>query len=201
MDYHANQNVTIEIILESDALVLQIFFYTFAVLDSLAILCSLLLFYCFACLPELHREHYAHLTAIYLLISAFLISTIDVPMLLMYFQNYHQIASLKDPNSFCIFWRILDYIFFTINLWLIALFSLERYIMIFFKQVVMRSKKRRFCAYYALVIFMVVFISVWYIYFIRFYPCVEPQSFDFTQVFCGSPCYLVEASEIFVNFD
>lgn len=201
MDYHADLNVTIDTTLEFDALAAQVFFYTLAVLVSLSILCSILLLYYFACLPQFHQQHYAHHTIIYLLVDAFLINTIDVPILLMYLQNYHRIASLKDPNSFCIFWRIFDYSVYSINLWLIALFSLERYIMIFFKQVLMKSKSRRLCAYYGLVIFVVVFIFVWYIYLIRFYPCVQLESLDFTQIFCGVACYQIEANEIFLNFD
>ena len=201
MDYHANLNVTIDTSLEFDARAAQVLFYTFAVLDSLSILCSLLLLYFFACLPQFCQQYYAHHTFIYLLVGAFVTNTIDVPILLMYFQNYHQIASLKDPNAFCIFWRILDYSIYSINLWLTALFSLERYIMIFFKQVVMKSKKRRLCAYYGLAIFVVVSIFVWYIYLIRFYPCVQPESLDFTQIYCGVPCYQVKANEILLNFD
>ena len=182
------------------SLTTQIIFYIFVLLDVPSIICCFLLFYSFLCLPELRQRNDSNLMIIYLLISAFLLNAIDIPLQLPYFQNYHYIVSLKYPKAFCIFWLMYDYSTFALNLWFMALLSLERYLLIFFKSIVTKTKKRRLFLYYGPATVIFLFLIVWYLYLIAFYPCEQTQ-FDYTQVLCGFPCYETSATPALRNFD
>ena len=181
-------------------LVSQIVFYLYLIVDIPSVLCSLILFYYFLHLPELRQQHYAHQIMLYPLFSAFLITAIDIPLILAHLKDKYYITSMKNPESFCIFWIIYDDTLWSINLWMLALLSLERYLLIFFKPLVMKNKKRRFCLYYVPVVVVVPFIFFWNVYLVAMYPCTEIQ-FEFTTILCGAPCYQNEASKILLNFD
>jgi hypothetical protein len=96
------------------------------------------------------------------------------------------------------FWFIYDSGLYGLNLWLMALFGLERYLSIFFKQVIMRNSNRRFIMYYLSAAVITLFIFGWLIYFVVFYPC-EQTEFDFTQIDCSLPCYLIVGSVALQN--
>lgn len=199
MDYDAATNSSSNITTTSTSLPLRVFFYMFLLLDIPSVLCSLSLFYYYFSLPEL-RQHYAHQMIFYLLAIAFLVTAIDMPIILAYLQDNHNIASMKHPDLFCGFWRVYDYCTWSLNLWIMALFSLERYLVIFFKPIVMKNKKRRFFMYYVPVTVAILFAFFWYLYLLVLFPCTDPQ-FDFTQFLCSTPCYAIEASAILRNFD
>lgn len=107
---------------------------------------------------------------------------------------------MKYPNVFCIFWIIFDYAMSSVHLWIIAVLSLERYLLIFFKQSIMNDRKRRCLLCYILVPSIVLFLFSWYLYLVAFYPCEQTQ-FDYTQIICSSSCYQTVAGNAFLNFD
>jgi hypothetical protein len=178
----------------------QVFFYIFVLLDIPSVLCSLLLFYYFIRIPELRNQLQSNQIIIYLLLGSCLVTAVDIPLILPYLQNHYYIESMKYPYLFCVFWSIYDYAMYSLNLWLMALASLERYLLIFFKQLVTKNRKRRFFLYYLPVIVIVLFIVFWYLYLITFYPCPQTQ-FDLTQIICGTPCYIIEGSVTIRNTD
>ena len=200
IDYDNETNASIDTSTGHNPLALHIIFYIFLLLDIPSVLCSFLLFYYFLRPPGRRQPAYSNQMIIYLLISAFLITTIDIPFILPYLQQYYYIASMKYPYTFCVFWLMYDYITWAINLWLMALFSIERYLLIFFKQLVMKTKTRRFFLYYVPVSLIVVFIFCWYLYLVALYPCTQSQ-FDYTQVFCDYSCYESDASAILQDVD
>lgn len=104
---------------------------------------------------------------------------------------------MKYPDSFCTFWILYDYGFYSLNLWLMALFALERYLLIFHKEVVMKNRKRRLFWYYAPVTSIIIFVFSWFMYLVVFYPCT--QMFDFTSVTCGVACYQIFGSALVLN--
>lgn len=175
----------------------QVIFYIFLLLDIPSVLCSLIIFYCFARLPELRQQIQSNQTIIYLLIATFLVNSIDMPLILPYLQNDYYIIPMKYPNSFCTFWIIYDYGFYSLNLWLMALFALERYLLIFHKELVMKNRKRRLLWYYVPVACIIIFVFSWFIYLVVFYPCT--QMFDFTSVTCGVSCYQIFGSVLILN--
>lgn len=81
-----------------------------------------------------------------------------------------------------------------------ALLSAERYLLIFFKPLVMKNKIRCFLLYYFPVVVIFLFFLFWYMYLLMFYPC-EQTHFDFTQIFCAFSCYEIVGSESLRNFD
>ncbi len=178
----------------------QFVFYIFALLDIPSVLCSLLLFYCFARLPELRQQNHSNQIIIYLLVGTFLVTSGDIPLILSYLQNHYFIVSMKYPDSFCIFWTMYDYGMYSVNLWLMALLCLERYLLIFYKQAVMKNRKRRFLLYYVPVTLIILFVFFWYLYLVALYPCAQTQ-FDYTQTVCGFPCYKTVGSVMVQNTD
>ena len=200
MNNGTDANSTIDTNADANSMSTQAFFYLFLFLDIPAVIISLLLFYYFTRLPVLRQHHYSHQMIIYLTTVAFLTNVIDIPMILPYLKNHHYIVWIRHPNAFCTFWIVYDYVMCTLNLWMMALLSFERYLLIFFKQAVMKTKYRRFFVYYILVTMIVLFMLCWNLYVIVLYPCIEYQ-FDYTQILCGLPCYMVKGSEMLRNLD
>ena len=178
----------------------QLVLYILLFLDIPSVLCSLLLFYYFIRLPELRQERYFNPMVIYLLLSAFFISTVDIPLVLRYHQNHYFIVSMENPDSFCVFWIIYDYIMWSLNLWALTLFSLERYLMIFYNRMIMRNRRRRVLLYYVPIILSVVFVIFWNLYLVVLYPCAQTQ-FDYREMLCAFSCYEINASDALLNFD
>jgi hypothetical protein len=199
-DLDNDTNVSTDTTSVSVSLEEQFVFYIFLLLDIPSVLCSLVLFYCFICVPELRQQRHANQMIIYLLVGTFLVTIVDIPLILPYLQNHYYIRFMKYPDSFCVFWVMYDYGMYSLNLWLMALVCLERYLLIFFKQLVMKNKKRRFCLYYVPVTIIILFVVFWYLYLVALYPCAKTQ-FDFTQMVCGFPCYKVVGSVTVLNSD
>jgi hypothetical protein len=199
-DYNTETKSSADAVISSVPVPKQVVFYIFLLLDIPSVLCSLLLFYYFIFLPELRHSRESHQIIIYLLLGSFLVTAIDIPLILPYLQNCYYILSMKYPSSFCIFWIMHDYGMYSINLWLMALVFLERYLLIFFKQTVTKNKRRRFFLYYAPIILIILFVVLWYLYLVVLYPCAQTH-FDFTQILCGFPCYKNVGSETIQNID
>lgn len=178
----------------------QFVFYIFLFLDIPSVFCSLILFYYFVRLPEYHREEYSNQMISYLLFGSFLVISIDIPLMFPYLQNDFYIYSLKHPIEFCMFWTIIDFGMYSTNLWLMALASFERYLRIFFKAILMKTRIRRVCLYYIFPTLAFVCPISWYTYAIVFFPC-DPTIFDLTAVVCGNPCYTYDASPVLLNVD
>ena len=117
-----------------------------------------------------------------------------------YLVNHYFIASMSNPDSFCVFWIIYEYTTYSLNLWLMALLSLERYLAIFFKTVVMENRKRRFFMYYVSAAVIVLSIFFCYIYLVVLYPCAQTQ-FDYTQIACSLSCYQIVGSVLLLNLN
>ncbi|CAF1440214.1 unnamed protein product [Adineta steineri] len=123
-----------------------------------------------------------------------------MPIIIIHLQNCYSIESMKDPYTFCIFWILYDYILYSVNLWLMAFACFERYLSIFFKPFIMKTRKRRFLLYYALIIFIILFVVLWYLYLILIYPYAQ-TSFDYTQMTCGGSCYEFVDDPVIQNID
>ena len=197
-DTEANSTTDANTVVQS--LSTQVFFYLFLFSDIPSLSCSLLLFYFFLRLPELRQQYYSHQMSLYLLSVTFLMNAIDMSLILFYLHDNNYFASRNYPFSFCMFWVIYDYTLWSLILWIVALLSLERYLSIFFKQLVTKNMKRRIIVYYIPVLSIGLFLISWYVYLVIFYPCTQAQ-FDLTQILCGFPCYINEASDILLNFD
>jgi hypothetical protein len=199
-NYDADTNSSTDTVSMSVSIPSQVVFYIFLLLDIPSVLCSLLLFYYFISLRELRDQRHSNKIIIYLLIGSFLVTAVDIPLILPYLQNYYYMKSMKYPYSFCVFWIMYDYGMYSLNLWLMALACLERYLLIFFKQLIMKNRKRRFFLYYVPVTLIILFVIFWYVYLVALYPCTQTQ-FDLTQAVCGFPCYKTVGSVTVQNTD
>ena len=117
-----------------------------------------------------------------LLICNFLITTIELPITLVYLHFGH-----LNPTSFslCLFWIFANYLLFPASFWIMAVASVQRYFLIFHKHLMNTRLK-----HYILIFLPPIFLFIWYIVLIFFYPC--QQQFDYTQAWCLSACYLYE---------
>ncbi|UJR12127.1 hypothetical protein I4U23_016304 [Adineta vaga] len=178
----------------------KIGFYIFLLIDIPSILCSLLLFYYFIHLREqLHQNRFNQII-IYLLFSSFLTNTIDVPLIIIHFYNYQYVESLNNPNTYCIFWQLCDYIFYSLNLWLMALACFERYLMIFSQRIITTNQWLLVLLYYVSVFSITIFCFLWYIYLVFLYPC-EQNSFVYTENICSASCYETVDDAMIQNID
>lgn len=195
-----NNNSEVNNVEVSPSLPNQIVFYIFLLLDIPSVLCSFILFYYLIGLRAIGQQRYSNHTIIYLLLGSFIVTSFDIPLILPYLQNDYYIQSMKYPNSFCVFWVMLDYGMYSVNLWLMSYACLERYLLIFFKELIMRTNKRRFMMYYVPVIMIYLFDIFWYLYLVALYPCDKSQ-FDYTQTVCGFPCYKIVATPTIITID
>lgn len=193
MNEYININSTSDLFIAPTSIAARIVFYIFLILDIPSILCSVLLVYYFIRLPEFRHRHHSNVTLICLLLGSFLVTAIDIPLILPYLQNRHYVNSMRYPRTFCIFWTIYDYGMYSLNLWLVTLICLERYLFIFFKEFIRKIRRICFLISYIPVTLIVLSVAFWYLYLVAFYPCIQSQ-FDFTEIFCGFPCYKVASS-------
>lgn len=94
---------------DSPALPTQVVFYVFLLLDFPSIACSLLLFIYLMSARDPRHQHHSNPTISYLLVGSFLVTTVDLPLILPYLQRHYFVASMKNPNSFCVFRIMHDY--------------------------------------------------------------------------------------------
>jgi hypothetical protein len=178
----------------------HVLFFVFLLLDISSILCSLILFYYFFFrLPQLRKKLANHIL-ICLLISCFLVTTIDVPLKISYFYDTEYVSLLNNRYYFCVFWILYDYTLYAMNLWLLAFASLERYFLIFYRGIILKTKIRRLFSHYLPILVLILFCFIWYLCLVVFYPCEQTQ-FDYTQTDCGGSCYLYVGSSSLLNAD
>ena len=123
-------------------------------------------------------------TIFLILVFSFLQASIEHPILFAYW--HHDQASIQT-DAFCKFWATLEFYFNGTILMLLSFASLQRYLFIFHRNLVLRHP---LLLHYLPMIFFVVYPFVLYTGLIHFYPCVN--QFDVTMMVCGGPCYLYE---------
>ncbi|CAF1419839.1 unnamed protein product [Adineta steineri] len=88
----------------------------------------------------------------------------------------------------CQVWWLFDYGFYNTSVVILAWSSFQRHILIFHSNLVSTKRKRLFIHYLPLT-FILVYLTIFYIYVIFFPPC--ENQYDFTSAVCGDyPCYL-----------
>ncbi|UJR37592.1 hypothetical protein I4U23_030290 [Adineta vaga] len=169
----------------------EILFYLLTTLVIPSILCFIFIFYNFIRLPQL-RGKSTNLSIICLLIINFIHILIDLP-----FRSYFLFTSevLFRKPLFCLFWTWSDVILTTIDLFIMAFASIERYIFVF-HHIVLRKHHRLF---YQLPIAICCAIpTIWYTVLIFGYPCQNSFSYFIFQ--CGTICYLTD-SQVFNHIE
>jgi hypothetical protein len=152
-------------------------FVVFLLLDIPSVLCSLFIFFYFLREQQLRRwqnHAFASLT-----ICNFLITTIEVPLTLTYFRT----------GRVCFYWIFANYTLSGFSLYLMAVASLERYILIFWSRQLHRTALRRRLVHYIPLVVPMAFVTIWYTALLVLRPCSTNTGFDYTSFVCGGACY------------
>ncbi|CAF0816668.1 unnamed protein product [Adineta steineri] len=155
----------------------------FIILTSLlgpSIVCTLFLFYQFLQLPPLRHKPRNYLV-ICLLIMNFIQEIIELPPRLYFLYN----GTVIFPNThFCDFWNWCQYTLVSINLLIMALTSIDRYLLIFNHiflsqhTILLRQIPLLLC---------ILFPSIFYIIGIYGIPC--KNIYNYNTIGCGLPCF------------
>lgn len=108
--------------------------------------------------------------------------SIELPVTFSYLYRGRLVPS---TYHFCLYWIFVDYLLFSYNLWITAVASIQRYILIYHKNFMNARAK-----HYTPIILVLIFFLIWYVVLIFFYQC--EQQFDYTQTWCAGPCYLYQ---------
>ncbi|CAF1306442.1 unnamed protein product [Adineta steineri] len=159
----------------------------FTILVSLfppSILCFGFVFYNFMSLRQL-RINPINRFLMTLLIFNFLQIIVDFPFRLYYLSKQN---TLIQNTFFCLLWNWYDSILTTINLFIMAIGSIERYIFIF----QLTFFRRHSFSFFILSMFICILIpTAWYTGLIFAYPCTN--SLSYTRLQCGELCYLTKS--------
>ena len=104
-------------------------FVVFLLLDVPSVLCSLFIFFCF--LREQRLRRWQNHAFVSLTVCNFLITATELPITLAFLRTGH-VQATRD--SFCYYWIFLNYALSGVSLYLMAVASLERYILIFWSR-------------------------------------------------------------------
>lgn len=98
---------------------------------------------------------------------------------------------LIQTYSFCIFWNIYNFSLVGIGLFALAYGCIERYLLIYHR---VFFNKHLLLLHYIPFSLCVIYPTVFYIYVVAIYPCVN--SFSYEHALCGRPCYEYEVSSM-----
>ncbi|CAF1332533.1 unnamed protein product [Adineta ricciae] len=157
-------------------------FHCLLVFQILSILCSAIIFISFGRMRELRAKQHNHIV-ICLLVCNFLIISIELPVTLIYI-HFGQLIPSSD--KLCLYWIFTNYFLFTTSIWLTAVASIQRHILIFHAHLMNSHIK-----HYTPIILLPISLCIWYIVLIFFYSC--EQHFDYTQPWCIGPCYTFQS--------
>ena len=161
-------------------------FSVLLVLEIPSLLCSVFIFFCYAHERELRR--WQNHGFILISVCNFLITAAELPSTLSFFRTGYPLSSTA---SFCFYWIFVNYTLTGISLHLMAVASMERYILIFWTRYFHRTALHRQLAHYLPLVITLTFAFVWYTVIIFFHPCPPNAEFDYSSFVCGGACYQI----------
>lgn len=160
-----------------------IVFWIFIVIFIPSIFCFCFIFIQIIRKRILKRHIHSHIIFV-ILVCNFLQVSMEHPIFFSYLYNG---TSIVKSDSFCIFWSCLEFFFNGTILMLMCYGSIERYLLIFHRNMV---HQHLILLHYIPILFFIAYPLILYIILICFYPCMN--SFDYAVNTCGGPCYLFE---------
>ncbi|CAF0756442.1 unnamed protein product [Adineta steineri] len=103
---------------------------------------------------------------------------------------------LPQTVSFCHFWQYVDYTSNGCIIWCNAIFTIERYILVFYPHY-LRSKRQKIILHYLPIFISNLYLIIFYIYSILIFPCENSNEYD--RELCGNAC--IDASWSLSTFD
>lgn len=178
-----NPNIT-DLIPIYDRNVLLILFVLLLILDIASIFCTLfILIFFFANWHSLMGK-VLHNHAIFLLmVVSFLYITLDLPLTVNHYRvGYDSIRT----KSFCLWWYWIDYSLVVSSLFLTAIASLQRHVLVFHTRWLHDFRKR--CLLHVCpLLFCLIYPPVFYLIFLFFYRCTKLAEYGSSN--CPPPCY------------
>ncbi|CAF3396378.1 unnamed protein product [Rotaria socialis] len=148
-----------------------------------SLICFLVIFYYFIRLRKtLLFDRINHHVILCILISDFLLVTTELPFSL----NYLSLGYVQS-TKICLFWAFWDYYLETNTLFLTMYAAIERYILIFHKECIMKNK---LFFHYIPLGFVCFYTFGTKVYLVPLFPCKPNYSYDLAAFVCGGPCYL-----------
>ena len=160
-----------------------ILLYTFSVMTACSILCYLFVIYHFCRNPTIRQALNNH--AVFLMLIVYgLQAVLNTPLHLDAFR----IGYFWPPYlGYCFLIYMADYVIYEIALLLMVWASIERHILIF-HPTLFNTRTKRLIGHYGPMVFAFVYPTVYYTYFILFYPC--DSYYDITTYHCFAACFL-----------
>jgi len=93
--------------------------------------------------------------------------------------------ALSETELFCNIWQILDSIFTACIIWCKALFTVERYVLVFYPYY-LRSQRQKLIFHYIPIILIGLYLNLFYIFVNVLLPC--DRKLKFNQHLCGDQC-------------
>ncbi|CAF1299750.1 unnamed protein product [Adineta ricciae] len=90
-----------------------------------------------------------------------------------------------QTKQFCRYWKYIDYITTGCTIWCNAIFTIERYLLVFYPQY-LRSQRQKLILHYLPIILAHFYIIIFYLYTICIRSC--DVLVDFTEHLCGDDC-------------
>ncbi|CAF3771529.1 unnamed protein product [Rotaria socialis] len=145
--------------------------------------CFLVIFYYFIQLrKKLLFDRINHHVILCILISDFLLITTELPFSLSYLS-----FGYMQSTKICLFWTFWDYYLQAATLFLTMYAAIERYLLVFHRQCIMKNK---LFFHYIPLGFVCCYSFGIYLYFIPLFSCKPNYSYDLAAFVCGGPCYL-----------
>ena len=173
------QEATASISLEQ-RMITMVLLITFAVPS---LICFSLVFYHFFRLRKtLLFDRINHHVILCILISDFLLIATELPFSLRFLSSGY-----VSTTKVCLFWIFWDYILEATSLFLTMYASVERYLLVFHKQLIMKHK---ILFHYIPLGFFCFYTFGLYTYLVLLFPCEGNYRYDLAAFVCGGACYL-----------
>ncbi|CAF1295914.1 unnamed protein product [Rotaria magnacalcarata] len=159
-------------------------FWILLLFDIPSTICAFFVFFCILIDHKLRSAIKNHILII-LLIFGLASQLIDVPFYLNFIIHSGVVPA---QHWTCLLWWFVDIGMYNGGAMLMLLVALERHIIIFHDQWLL-TRKRRIFVHYIPLLFILLYIFIFYIYNIYYFPC--ENAYDYTLPYCSTyPCYL-----------
>ena len=160
-----------------------ILLYIFSIMMVVSLLCYMFVFYYFWRIQSIRQALNNHVVFILLIVYG-VQTVLDTPFHLDYFR----LGYYWPPYvGYCFLVFMADYVLYEIALLLMVWASIERHILIF-NPSLFNTRRRRIIGHYSPMVFAFVYPTIYYTYFILFYPC--QSYYDINTYTCVTACFL-----------
>lgn len=169
-------------------------FILLLIVELPALFCTIILFiYLSYSWQTLIKQALRNHVLLILVILSLLYMTLDLPFSI---NSYRLGFDQPRDKSFCLWWYFLDYTLIIASIFLTAIASVQRHILIFHAHW-FYSKRVKYLLHFLPIFLCLIYPILFYLSTIIFYPC--EQSDDNESLYCSQPCY-TDSFALF-NFD